>query len=65
MNLREDRESSYIEIESVRDEIVRARRMFERHGWPVIDVTRRSVEETAAQVINVITAGGGQIEVLS
>lgn len=65
LNLREDRESSYIEIESVRDEIVRARRMFERHGWPVIDVTRRSVEETAAQVINVITAGGGQIEVLS
>ncbi|HEY2661744.1 MAG TPA: pyruvate, water dikinase regulatory protein [Caulobacteraceae bacterium] len=65
LNLREDRESSYIEIESVRDEIVRARRMFERQGWPVIDVTRRSVEETAAQVINVITAGGGQIEVLS
>jgi regulator of PEP synthase PpsR (kinase-PPPase family) len=65
LNLREERESSYIEIESVRDEIVRARRMFERKGWPVIDVTRRSVEETAAQVINVINAGGGQIEVLS
>jgi len=65
LNLREERESSYIEIESVRDEIVRARRMFERKGWPVIDVTRRSVEETAAQVINVIHAGGGQIEVLS
>jgi len=65
LNLREERESSYIEIESVRDEIVRARRMFERKGWPVIDVTRRSVEETAAQVINVIHAGGGQVEVLS
>ncbi len=65
LNLREDRESSYIEIESVREEIVKARRMFERQGWPVIDVTRRSVEETAAQVINVINSGGGQIEVLS
>ena len=65
LNLREDRESSYIEIESVREEIVKARRMFERQGWPVIDVTRRSVEETAAQVINVIHSGGGQIEVLS
>jgi len=65
LNLREERESSYIEIESVRDEIVRARRMFERMGWPVIDVTRRSVEETAAQVINVINAGGGQIELLT
>ena len=43
----------------------RARRLFERHGWPVIDVTRRSVEETAAAVINVMTAGRGQVEVLS
>jgi len=39
--------------------------MFEKYGWPVIDVTRRSVEETAAAVINVLTAGGGQIEILS
>jgi len=65
LNLREERESAYIEIESVRNEIVKARRMFEKYGWPVIDVTRRSVEETAAAVINVLTAGGGQIEILS
>ncbi|MDR3509587.1 MAG: kinase/pyrophosphorylase [Caulobacteraceae bacterium] len=65
LNMREDRESSYIEIESVRDEIVRARRMFERYGWPVIDVTRRSVEETAAQIINVMHAGRAKVEVLS
>lgn len=65
LNLREERESAYIEIESVRDEIVKARRMFEKYGWPVIDVTRRSVEETAAAVINVLTAGGGQVEILA
>jgi regulator of PEP synthase PpsR (kinase-PPPase family) len=65
LNIREERESAYIELESVRDEIVRARRMFEKYGWPVIDVTRRSVEETAAAVINVLTAGGGQVEILS
>ncbi|HEX4180435.1 MAG TPA: pyruvate, water dikinase regulatory protein [Caulobacteraceae bacterium] len=65
LNLREERESAYIELESVRDEIVRARRMFEKYGWPVIDVTRRSVEETAAAVINVLTAGGGQVEILA
>jgi hypothetical protein len=64
-NLHEDRESAYTDIEAVRSEIVRARRMFEKYGWPVIDVTRRSVEETAAAVINVLTAGGGQVEVLS
>ena len=28
--------------------------LFERHGWPTIDVTRRSVEETAAAVINLL-----------
>jgi len=63
LNLREDRESTYIDTEAVRAEIVRARRMYEKHGWPVIDVTRRSVEETAAAVINVMNAGRGQVEV--
>jgi regulator of PEP synthase PpsR (kinase-PPPase family) len=56
LSLNEDRESSYIDSEAVRDEIIRARRLFERHRWPVIDVTRRSVEETAAAVINLISA---------
>lgn len=49
-----DTESDYVDLELVREETVRARRLFERLGWPVIDVSRRSVEETAAQVINLI-----------
>lgn len=53
------RASSYIDQEAVRDETVRARRMFERLGWPTIDVTRRSVEETAAAVINLLNARRG------
>jgi len=56
LSLKHDRESDYVEMESVRDETVRARRLFEKHGWPVIDVTRRSVEETAAAVINLLSA---------
>jgi [pyruvate, water dikinase]-phosphate phosphotransferase / [pyruvate, water dikinase] kinase len=56
LNLNEHRESTYIEADSVRDEIIRARRMFEKHGWPIIDVTRRSIEETAAQVVNLLNA---------
>jgi regulator of PEP synthase PpsR (kinase-PPPase family) len=56
LNLNEHRESTYIETDSVRDEIIRARRMFEKHGWPIIDVTRRSIEETAAQVVNLLNA---------
>ena len=50
------RESSYVDSEAVREEIVQARRLFERYGWPVIDVSRRSVEETAAAVINLLNA---------
>ncbi len=56
LSLREERESAYIEEESVREEIIRAKRMFERRGWPVIDVTRRSIEETAAAIIALLNA---------
>lgn len=46
--------TAYIDHDAVREETVKARRAFERRGWPVIDVTRRSVEETAAAIINVL-----------
>ncbi|MBX9574442.1 MAG: kinase/pyrophosphorylase [Caulobacteraceae bacterium] len=52
--LNADRASSYVDQDAVRDETIRARRAFERRGWPVIDVTRRSVEETAAAVVNLL-----------
>ncbi|HVI31781.1 pyruvate, water dikinase regulatory protein [Phenylobacterium sp.] len=64
LSLKENRESSYIDTDTVRDEIVQARRLYERQGWPVIDVTRRSVEETAAAVLNLLHGGHGQVEVL-
>ncbi|WP_395672978.1 pyruvate, water dikinase regulatory protein [Phenylobacterium sp.] len=64
LSLKENRESSYIDTDTVRDEIVQARRLYERQGWPVIDVTRRSVEETAAAVMNLLHKGHGQVEVL-
>jgi len=61
LSLNERRPSAYVEEEAVRDEIVRARRLFERMKWPVIDVSRRSVEETAAAVINLLSARQGQV----
>lgn len=64
LSLKENRESAYIDTDSVRDEIVYARRLYERQGWPVIDVTRRSVEETAAAVLNLLHGGHGQVEIL-
>ncbi len=56
--LRESRVTDYVDTEAVREETTRARRLFEREGWPTIDVTRRSVEETAAAVINLLSARG-------
>jgi [pyruvate, water dikinase]-phosphate phosphotransferase / [pyruvate, water dikinase] kinase len=52
-------EGDYAELERVRAELVHARRLFVRHGWPVIDVTRRSVEETAAAIFQLMQARQG------
>jgi regulator of PEP synthase PpsR (kinase-PPPase family) len=60
-SLNESRESAYVDNDSVRGEVVAARRLFDRQGWPVIDVTRRSVEETAAAVINIIAGGAADV----
>ena len=43
--------TDYVDLEQVRQEVQNARRLFAKHGWPVIDVTRRSIEETAAAVL--------------
>jgi regulator of PEP synthase PpsR (kinase-PPPase family) len=51
LSLNEATETSYVDDERVREEVQFARRMFADNGWPVIDVTRRSIEETAAAVI--------------
>ena len=53
-NLNADQGSTYTDQDAVRDETVKARRAFERRGWPTIDVTRRSVEETAAAIVNLL-----------
>jgi [pyruvate, water dikinase]-phosphate phosphotransferase / [pyruvate, water dikinase] kinase len=50
-SLKQDDNTNYIDMEKVQQEILESRRLFQRHRWPVIDVTRRSVEETAATII--------------
>lgn len=44
-------ETDYVDLESVKAEVQEARKLFSRRGWPVIDVTRRSIEETAATIM--------------
>jgi [pyruvate, water dikinase]-phosphate phosphotransferase / [pyruvate, water dikinase] kinase len=43
--------TDYVNPERVADEVLEARRLFAKHGWPVIDVTRRSIEEVAAAIL--------------
>lgn len=60
--LGEVRETSYFDSDTVGEEVRMARQLYRQHGWPVIDVTRRSVEETAAEIITLLEArrsGGG------
>ncbi|WP_188259797.1 pyruvate, water dikinase regulatory protein [Azospirillum tabaci] len=49
--LNQNESSTYVDPEVVRAEVTDARRMFTRRGWPVIDVSRRSIEETAAEIM--------------
>lgn len=43
----------YIDPEAVQSEILAARRLCTARGWPVVDVTRRSIEETAATILQI------------
>ena len=54
LSLNEGTETSYVDNERVRNEVQFARRMFADNGWPVIDVTRRSIEESAAAIIRLV-----------
>jgi regulator of PEP synthase PpsR (kinase-PPPase family) len=47
-----DQETSYVDRTSVAEEIAHSKRLFVEKGWPIIDVTRRSIEETAAAIID-------------
>ena len=44
-------ETNYSDTEMIQKEILKARRLFTDHNWPVIDVTQRSIEETAAAIL--------------
>ena len=51
--LRDD--DQYIDRNAVAEEVTYSRRLCARHNWPTIDVTRRSIEETAAAVMKLLT----------
>jgi len=49
--LNHDGEADYADLDKVREEVAMARRLFTRHNWPVIDVSRRSIEEASAAIL--------------
>ena len=51
--LREEESTSYTNIEKIKGEVEEAKKTFKKYGWPTIDVTRKSVEETAASIIKI------------
>lgn len=51
VGLNETDQTDYIDMDRVRDEMRQAKRMFTKKGYKVIDVTRKSIEETSAQII--------------
>ena len=52
LSLNQTPDTDYVNEDKVKAEVAHARRMFADNGWPVLDVTRRSIEETAAAIIN-------------
>jgi regulator of PEP synthase PpsR (kinase-PPPase family) len=54
-SLQQDEESDYADIDLIKAEVVAARRLFNDQQWPTIDVTRRSIEETAAAILQLLT----------
>ena len=52
-SLKENENTKYISIEEIKKELESSKRIFRKNNWPTIDVTRKSVEETAASIIKI------------
>ncbi len=52
-SLKETENVKYTDLENIRNEVLDAKKTFKKYKWPLIDVTRKSVEETAASIIKI------------
>ena len=53
-SLHEDRPGEYTDERKILSELENSKKLFKKYNWPTIDVTRRSVEETAASIIKIL-----------
>ena len=51
--MKEDNLTKYTNLNSIKEEIDNSKKLFRRYNWPIIDVTRRSVEEIAASILKI------------
>jgi len=58
--LDQDPDTDYVNDEAVRDEVNNARRLYTKYGWPIINVSRRSIEETAATIMQLLARRRGE-----
>ena len=56
-SIKEEQNIDYVNLDKIKKEIEEAKKTFRKYNWPVIDVTRKSVEETAASVIKIHEIG--------
>ena len=52
-SLKETENIKYTDLENIKKEVLEAKKTFQKYKWPLIDVTRKSVEETAASIIKI------------
>ena len=53
-SMHEDRPGDYIDGEKILIELENSKKLFKKYNWPIIDVTRKSVEESAASIIKIL-----------
>ena len=52
--MQEDRPINYTNEKEILNELENSKKLFKKFNWPIIDVTRKSVEETAASIIKIL-----------
>ena len=52
--MKENQIKDYTNLDFIRKEVNDSKNLFKKNNWPIIDVTRRSVEETAASILKII-----------
>lgn len=56
LSLQEQRDTAYVDRQAITAELIQVKTLCQQNNWPMIDVTRRSIEETSAAIINMLSA---------